>query len=255
MEKFVVIIVSSAKCVRCLFLGADNGPDDIKEEFVKGRKFDREFYTEMLKSGRIILRKVTFANNDGSLEEIISITNYRLNGSELSLDKYEKSNDGTNKNGLKINLEFKYIVEKYVPKAIQGYTLFFPSFIVVRKNEWDKLIDSKFIFMKGWALGCCHFKVGDYWMVDRDRKKEDKIRQIDPIPVIEQLLSGEINLDEMPEDPPSQSAETNGNYIKKLVTYTTSRGEIRANDGNLPFSNGLNYSYYPSDFFRLKNAI
>ena len=257
-DNYVVLIVSSLKCVKCLILGSDNSPFEEKQEFITGRKFDSEFYLRLLSSGRVIVRKITLSDTTGVIENIISVTNYKAINGELVVTKYERTNDGsTTRDGEKVGLPFMGICRKYVPQSVQGYILFFPSFIVFKKSEWDMSIDSNALFTRAWALGCCHIPIGEYWIVDRSKETEDRVQQVDPVIIIEDLLSGKISLDKIPEDPPQRDTKVTekGEVVrKKFVTTDSLRGEIRTNDGDYPFSNGVNYSYYPSDFFRLKNA-
>jgi len=258
-NEYVVLIVSSLRCPRCIFVGADSSPsDENKQEFIEGRKFNEDFFFRLLSSGRVIVRKITLSDPTGVIENIVSITNYKVSDGKLLTSKYERSENGfTTRDGEKVGLPFIHIAKKYIPTSVQGYILFFPSFIIYKKSEWDLSMNTNALFSRAWALGCCHIPVGEYWFVDRTKETEDRVQQIDPVGVIEDLLSGKTNMDKIPEDPPLKDTKVTakGEVIrKKFVTYDNIRGEIRTNDGDYPFSNGLNYSYYPSDFFRLKNA-
>ena len=281
--KYIVNVITSKFCIKCAIykqtrsiydtLDGD-GKIERKIEFYKGRSFNEEFYrslllpSEELQAGDVLVQDIVFSTSNGIRDELSELVIYSLDDDKrVQGVSYTKSDKGTVANAFGPNgyskrtdtrVEFAKIINKHVPYRIHNFTFLFPGFTFARADEWNKAIDNENYFFKALSAGCVH---GDYpggtWTVNKSKDVDSKTYMMDPLAVLVDIVNGKIDLNVKPDDPPPRSGEdeeddSDDETAKGYIDYDTIRGKIRSNDGDVPFSNGLHYSYVPDDYFYQK---
>lgn len=263
--EYVFTIVTSTKCPKCLILKAagsifdtysEDGKIEEKVEFLPGRSFNEDFFFNLLRGRKTRVQEVIFSNNDGKPEDVVELVTYELdNDDKIVVNNYKSMGKYTSrlinyKTNVTMATPFAKFVARYVPHKIFAYTFFFPGFLLCKMDEWKDGINNSGTYPKIYALGCVHSPIPvDRWIVDKSYEVDGVAYLIDPVPVLEKVLTGEIDLDVMQEPPPAKGSKAKN--PTKFVSYDTILGKIRGNDGATPFSNGLGYRYIPSDFYFL----
>jgi len=268
-KDIVVTIVSSTKCAKCRVC-KEHGVD-----FIEGRSFNTDFYAAVLSSKRVELQEVIF-NGDGIFaEDIVEINTWSMDSfipEQINLKSYSKGNNGrciryehsitTNepiehigmyaKEGTTykkrvLMMSFMTYVSNVVPMRMYNFVLLFPGFIISSAHEWKNALNSPSTFFKAHSVGCPHVWHLDSWIVDSSDNKADNRYLSDPIPIIDEYLKDVSKLLLIPQDQPTKSRPGETRASKYTSTDTTF-GDIRGNDGDVPFSNGLDTRYVPRDF-------
>lgn len=273
-EDYVFTILTADRCVKCLMCKStgtiedtfnENGEKVEKVEFIKGRRFDKDFIIKVLNGGRVKVQEFVFKGLNGLREDIMEIILYQLDGSnkeKVITTKYIKRSDGMceriicDGESLTLRRSFEKLVNSYVPYRIYNFVLLFPGFLISETSEWKKGIKDNNYFLKVHSLGCAHvdFLSGQTWIVNKSDTVKDITYMIDPILVLDDLISGKSNLLERPEDLPSRKElldegdNSELNKIKKFVDTDTIRGRLRNNDKGIPFSNGRPFGFVPDDY-------
>lgn len=272
MEEIVCVIITSTTCPKCKIVKEND------VEFVEGRKFDKKFYLDLLQEGRVKLIELVYEKSNIFNESITEIYQYSKNSfsNNINVRKYYRGDSNNtireeydflegwdksenNKKVRNSKILFDDFIKSTVPERLYNFVHIFPGFILVNAEEWSFGIKHK-SFLRAHAVGCVHtmiFEDKNIWAVNNNLSAKDRTYLVDPMPYLEKYLKQPESLSMIPDDLPSK-VEDSEEKIKNYVSSDTTLGLIRGNDKEIPFSNGMEYRFVPSDFnivYQIKSDI
>lgn len=257
-DKYILFIVTSKRCAICdRIKGPTGNIFNLEEEknrlpFPGGAVWGTDMLKYILEKGDIEVREIIYKDGSGIIDNISNIVyyNYDPENEKISVKDYKKmGKDGRaisikndyNDEETVLNIKFSSFINKNIPKCIDRYTLFYPSFIIMHKKEYNSALKDGLCFIKAYSMGCHHVSHGEKWLVSKNEK--DFFKPVDPLEKIDKIRSGEIDLTVLPE--------TEKNDVFTIVPSFGSTNNIwtshRQSDGERPFSSGLDYNIIPDD--------